>query len=81
MIQSIYWHERNLKNLLNRSDREKKEVIVLQESIDRIQTLAPFRLKQIEAAKKIKGREGFDAEKFMAKDNPLNKGVNDAHIS
>lgn len=71
-IESINWHERNLKNLLNRSDREKKELIVLQESIDRIQTLAPFRLKQIEAAK-AKGQRGFDAEKFMANDNPLNK--------
>ena len=73
MIHSIDWHERNLANLLTRSDREKKELIVLQESIGRIQTLAPFRLKQIEAAKKINGKEGFDAEKFMAKFNPLNK--------
>lgn len=73
-IESIDWHIRNQANLVSRLRREMVELLRIQESVSRLSVLAPFRLKQIEAAK-AKGQKGFDAEKFMANVNPLNNEV------
>ena len=72
MIQSIDWHIRNQANLVSRLKREMAELLRIQASVSRLSVLAPFRLKQIEEAES-KGQKGFDADRFMAKDNPLNK--------
>lgn len=72
--QSIDWHQRNQANLVSRLKREMAELLRIQESVSRLSILAPFRLEQIKQAKD-QGKTRFDAERFMAKDDPLNKEV------
>jgi hypothetical protein len=72
--QSIDFHERCLKNRIDGLRRQRAELERLQASVERSSRLAEFLAEQIKQAK-AQRKTRFDADRFMAKFNPVNNEV------
>ena len=69
MKQSIEWHEDVLKNQKQSLKSDAKRIKDLQDNYARLLSRVLFCEVQIEEAKK-RGKDGFDAERFMHTHNP-----------
>ena len=69
MKQAIEWHEDILKNQKQSLKADANRIEDLQDKYVKLLTRVLFHELQIEEAKK-RGKDGFDAERFMHTHNP-----------